>query len=453
MLGLIEGSVLFAAVCTTIFAWARPLLFDWKDVLIILSQALVLSVCCIVAFYYNDLYDLRIVNSFGAFSARLFQAFGVAFILLAGFYTLFPATQIAAGSFVSSLLLMILVLLPLRAATYGFMRSRPFAERVLVLGTGTLARSLVAEIEARPHYRYVVVGVIDDSALESVCSEQNVQRHPVLGPVERLDKIAEEVKADRIIVAMTERRGRMPTRQLLEAATHGILVEDGLNTYEHFTGKLAIEALTPSFLIFSDALRKSRHLLAIRRAVSFATAVVVLVGTAPLTALIALLIKLDSPGPVFFVHQRAGAHGRPFTLFKFRTMRHEAEPARHSVWSRDDEVRITRVGRWIRRLRVDELPQLWNVIKGDLDLIGPRPEMLENVKTMIEHVPYYGFRHVVRPGLTGWAQVRHGYAVTLEEVTEKMRYDLYYVKHMGFWLDLRIVIDTVKIILFARGAR
>jgi lipopolysaccharide/colanic/teichoic acid biosynthesis glycosyltransferase len=170
--------------------------------------------------------------------------------------------------------------------------------------------------------------------------------------------------------------------------------------------------------------------------------------------LVALATKLDSEGPVFFIDERAGRGGRPFRLIKFRTMREQTSEADgYSVWSRDDRDRVTRVGRWIRTFRLDELPQFWNILKGDMDLVGPRPEILRNVKTMTEQIPYYSLRHVVRPGLTGWAQVRYGYSVSLEQVTEKMRYDLFYIKHMSLWLDLRILADTVKIGLFGRGAQ
>jgi lipopolysaccharide/colanic/teichoic acid biosynthesis glycosyltransferase len=243
--------------------------------------------------------------------------------------------------------------------------------------------------------------------------------------------------------------------QLLECGAKGILVEDGLRTYESFTGKLPIEALTPSFLIFSGAFRKSRMQLALRRAASLAAAVTGLLLTAPLMAVIALALKLDSRGPVFFVDQRAGRGGRPFGLVKFRTM-HPLPPGQtptRSVWDRDDTTRITRVGQWVRKLRLDELPQFWNILKGDMDLVGPRPEILANVQAMSEQIPYYSLRHSVRPGLTGWAQTRFGYSVSLEQVTEKMRYDLFYIKHMSFWLDLRILVDTVKIVLFGRGAQ
>ena len=243
--------------------------------------------------------------------------------------------------------------------------------------------------------------------------------------------------------------------QLLECGAKGILVEDGLRTYESFTGKLPIEALTPSFLIFSGAFRKSRLQVGWRRVSSMLAALIGLLLSAPLMAAIAVAIKLDSRGPVFYQDERAGLKGRAFRLIKFRTM-HPAPPGQPlavSVWDRDDATRVTRVGRSIRRLRLDELPQFWNILKGDMDLVGPRPEMVSNVQAMTEQIPYYSLRLSVRPGLTGWAQTRFGYSVSLEQVTEKIRYDLFYIKHMSGWLDLRILVDTVKIVLFGRGAK
>jgi exopolysaccharide biosynthesis polyprenyl glycosylphosphotransferase len=451
ILAIIEGLVLSLAVAGTAFAWGHRLFVDWLDVATMLGQAGAVSLCCIVAFYYNDLYDLRVVRSFSLFASRLLQSFGVALMLLALFYTIVPDAGMTERAFVSGLLVAAGLLVPLRAAGYMVMRRRAFADRVLVLGAGPQARRVIHEIEARPNFRYAVVGVVDDGN----GMDTGDLPYPVLGPLERLDKIIDDVKPDRLIVALTERRGRMPMAQLLDCGARGILVEDGLRAYEYFTGKLPIESLTPSFLIFSGAFRKSRLQLALRRTTSLLAAVAGLLLTAPLMAVIALAIKLDSRGPILFVDERAGRMGRPFHLFKFRTMRPlppgQTVPA--AVWDRDDSTRITRVGRMIRRLRLDELPQFWNVLKGDMDLVGPRPEILANVQTMTEHIPYYALRHSVRPGITGWAQTRFGYSVSLEQVTEKLRYDLFYIKHMSFWLDLRILVDTVKIVLFGRGAK
>ena len=448
---IIEGLVLSLAVAGSAFAWGHRLFLDWLDVAAMLGQAGAVSLCCIVAFYYNDLYDLRVVRSFSLFTTRLLQSFGVALMLLALFYALVPDAGMTERAFVSGLLVAAGLLVPLRAIGYLVMRRRAFADRVLVLGAGLLAQRVIHEIESRPNFRYAVVGVVDDGS----GAEPGDLPYPVLGPLERLDKIIDDVKPDRLIVALTERRGRMPLTQLLECGGRGILVEDGLRTYEYFTGKLPIESLTPSFLIFSGAFRKSRLQLALRRATSLVAATLGLLLTAPLVAVIALAIALDSRGPIFFIDRRAGRGGRFFNLIKFRTM-HPLPPGQSvpaAVWDRDDTSRITRVGWVIRRLRLDELPQFWNILTGDMDLVGPRPEILANVQVMSEQIPYYGLRHSVRPGLTGWAQTRFGYSVSLEQVTEKIRYDLFYIKHMSFWLDLRILVDTVKIALFGRGAQ
>lgn len=455
MLAVIEGGSLFLAVSGSVLLWARPLSLDWADLGVHLAQALTLSLCCVASFYYNDLYDLRIVRSFGEFSSRLLRSLGVTFILLAVFYTVFPGTGLAKGPFLSSILILVGLVLPLRGALYAIMKARTFAERALILGTSPLAWKIAEEIEAAPHLRYSIVGFVDDSDNGETVPLRTAQhpRYPMVGPLEHLEKAIEELRPDRIIVALTEWRGRLPVQDLLNSRIAGVLAEDGTEVYERFARKLPIESLTPSFFIFSKDFKKTRFQLAVRRVISLTAATGGLVLTAPLMVIIALLIKLDSEGPVFFIQERVGLGGRTFRLLKFRTMHPASADATESVWNRDVSSRVTRVGKWLRKLRLDELPQFINILRGDMDLVGPRPEMACNVKTMTEQIPYYFLRHVVRPGITGWAQVKHGYSVSKDDVTEKMRYDLYYIKHMSFWFDLRILIDTVKIVLFGRGAR
>ncbi len=446
MLALLEGGALFVAVSAMTFLWLRPVILDWVDVAALLGQATVLSFCCVVAFYYNDLYDLRIVRSFGAFVPRLLQAFGVAFILLAGFYALFPQTRVADGPFVSTLVVIVCLLLPLRALTYGLMRSGPFVERVLVLGTGPLARRLVQEIEAQPQFLYALVGMVDDGPP----AEAAGLPCPLLGPLERLDKIIEDTKPHRILVALSERRGRLPVRDLFDARVRGIHVEDAVDVYERLTGKLPLESLVPSHLIFSEGFRTSPLDLALSRAMSVVASVIGLVVCLPLCGLVALAIKLDSPGPMFFRQARVGLGGRRFILIKFRTM-HPTQ-SESTLWVKDNSERITRVGKWLRKFRLDELPQFVNILRGDMNLVGPRPHPVDSFELLAECAPFYSLRAVVRPGVTGWAQVRFGYANTLEEEIEKVCYDLFYIKHLSVWFDLRILVDTVKIVLFGRGA-
>ena len=445
---LVETSLLATLVSGATLYWAPWALSDPIELSTVLSQALALAICCIVAFYYNDLYDLRVVRGFGAFAVRLVQALGTAFILLAVFYTFFPHTQLADGPFLSSIVLIVGLLLPLRAVSYAVMRSRPFLERVLILGTGPLAAEILAEIRRQPHFRYAVAGLVSDGRSGAPAAVAGV---PVLGALEQVETIVRGVKPARIVTTLTERRGQLPVRELLEARFFlGAVVEDGVEVYERLTGKLAIETLRPSSLLFAQDFHRYRMDRAVARGLSFATALVALVITAPLCLLVALAIRLDSAGGVLFRHERLGLRGRPFELLKFRTM-HPAPVA--SEWVRDNERRITRIGAWLRRFRLDELPQFVNVLRGDMNLVGPRPHPVTNRALFEAHIPYYGLRSLVRPGLTGWAQIRQGYANDLAEETEKMRYDLYYIKHFSLSLDVRILVDTVKIVLFGRGAR
>jgi exopolysaccharide biosynthesis polyprenyl glycosylphosphotransferase len=321
-----------------------------------------------------------------------------------------------------------------------------FAERVLIVGTGPLANQLLAEMNRR-RLRHRVAAVVEDPGLGS-----DPFTGMLAGPMTRLGTIIDELRPARIVIALADRRGRLPMADLLMARVGGVVVEDGAECLERLTRKIAIEALTPGALIASREFRKSRVDLACSRALSLAAAVAGLIVLAPLFAVIAIAIAIDSPGPVLFIHDRAGLRGRRMRLLKFRTMRPAAGPT--SEWERDNGDRITRVGRYLRKYRLDELPQLINVLRGDLNLVGPRPHPTSNVQLFTQHIPYYAIRSLVRPGMTGWAQVRQGYANGLEEETEKMRYDLYYIKHMSIALDLRILVETIRTVLTGHtGAR
>lgn len=372
-------------------------------------------------------------------------SFGVTWILLGPLQVLFPETMTARHPLFASALIGLGLILPLPTVTYRIMRNRASRERTLILGTSPLALQLVHEIESQP-CRYTVVGVVDDGMRARDVSFD----YPLWGPLERLDRIIDALQPQRIIVALADRRGRLPVRQLLESRVcRGIVVEDGVDVYERLTGKIAIESLTPSSLIFSKEFWRSRPALPIERGLSLVAAVIGLVTFAPLFGLIALAIKLDSRGPVLFVQERMGLCSKPFTLLKFRTM-HPVNGTT-SEWAGDNGDRITRVGKWLRRFRLDELPQLVNIVLGDMNLVGPRPHPVSNVALFVETIPYYSVRAAVRPGLTGWAQVRYGYANNLDEEMEKMRYDLYYIKHMSIGFNLRILLDTVKIVFLSRG--
>ena len=245
----------------------------------------------------------------------------------------------------------------------------------------------------------------------------------------------------------------MPVRALLEARLNGVPVEDATSLLEKINGKLDVDHLYPSALIFSEGFRLNHSFLLIRRAISLLLALVVLVMCAPLMPIIALAVKLSSPGPVFFRQHRIGQKSAVFTVYKFRTMRQDAEAQTGAVWAGKNDPRVTRVGGFLRRTRLDEIPQLWNVLKGDMGFVGPRPERPEFVQWLSEKIPYYHMRHIIRPGVTGWAQVRYQYGASVEEAKEKLAYDLYYIKHMSLVFDLFIMFETIKTIILRRGAQ
>lgn len=448
ILALLEGSSILAVAGGALVIWTAPALGGWRDLLSVLAGAAALVVSCVLAFAYAGLYDLRVVRSFDAFLGRVPRALAAAILLAALASMEVPAARIANDAFVSSVLLPIGIIfgpvLLLRAAVYWLMQSPRFTKRLLLMGNSLLAWQLIEEIHARPDCRYAVAGVAGGGADTDVVASQDLP-----GALAGLDAIIDRVRPDEIVVAPSHWRGRLPIRELLDARVHrGIPVHDGVALFERLAGKLPIEALAYSHLIFSNGFRQSRLAQWVRRGVSILVAVLGLLATAPLLGLIALAITLDSPGPVLFAQRRVGFRGKPFMLLKFRTM-HPVVKA-PSEWERDNGHRITRAGRWLRRFWLDELPQLVNILRGDMDLVGPRPHPVCNAELFTQKIPYYTLRTSVRPGLTGWAQVRYGYANDLEEEAEKMCYDLYYIKHRSLWLDLRILLDTIRIVLSSR---
>ena len=449
-LAFLEAGSVFGVVCVLI-AMRPHLLLDELGMPAVVAPALAISGCYLASSYFSELYPPRALRDGRTSARRTVHLLGLAVLLLGARYALLSGAKLNAPWLLSTFLLVLGLVLPLRAVSQG-MVARGTVQRVLILGTGPLARKIVEGIEvaATPHYS--VVGMVHDGG-NAESPPPSPAWSPALptGGLEEMERLIEELCPDRLVVALNERRGRLPVWALLSSCASGLRVEDGVEFYERLTRKLAIESLSPSFLIFHRVLQKSALQLGVRRALSVAAAAVGLVLAAPLMAVVAVLVKLDSAGPVFFTQERVGFRGRIFRLIKFRTMRGDP-PDDHEVWRRDDEPRLTRLGRQMRDTHLDELPQFFNVLKGDMDMVGPRPEMARNVQSMTEHIPYYGLRHTVRPGMTGWAQIKQGYALSQAEVTEKMRYDLYYIKHMSLWLDLRILLATGRIFLFGRRA-
>jgi len=324
-------------------------------------------------------------------------------------------------------------------------------ERLLIVGTSTAAVGLARELfDRRQELGVELVGFVDPDPARIGTPLINPG---VIGTVSDIPTIARERRVDRVVVSLADARGKLSMDQLLNMKLNdGVRFDHLASLYEEYTGKIAIENLRPSWLIFSEGFRRRRALEATKRGIDIVLAFIGLVVALPAMALVALAMKLLSPGPVFYHQDRVGKDGKSFTIYKFRSMRTDAEAGTGAVWSTVGDPRVTPFGRFLRRTRLDELPQLWNVLRGDMSTVGPRPERPEFVTDLTKEIPFYGQRHAVRPGVTGWAQVRHNYASSVADSLEKLQYDLFYIKNFSLSLDLFIVFETMKTMLLRRGA-
>jgi sugar transferase (PEP-CTERM system associated) len=345
--------------------------------------------------------------------------------------------------------LMLIVVPAWRLAFDGLTQDPHLEERVLIVGTGPIAQMVARQIQSQHDFAYRIVGYLAEGEGGDDVEGLNL---PLLGSTVDVARLAGLHQINRVIVAISDRRVHLPIQELLRAKLSGVRIEDAATTYERITGKILTDGLTPSWFIFSDGFRASRGTRAVKRLVDLGLAAAGLVTAAPLMLLTAIAVRLDSPGPIFYRQERVGENDRLFTLCKFRSMRSDAEKGT-PIWARSNDQRVTRVGRFIRLTRLDELPQLLNVLRGDMSFVGPRPERPYFVQQLTAQIPFYAERHAVKPGVTGWAQVRYRYGASVEDAMEKLRYDLYYIKHLSIAFDLTIVIDTVKVIVCAKGAQ
>lgn len=386
----------------------------------------------------------------------LFGTF-TSFFLLSVVYYLDPEIILGRGVLVISLLIFALLQFGWHAL-YMVGNSHPhFSARVLILGTGDLAAQM-GELIASGKSNFVLAGYTaceNQAASESKPDENPaiVPPNAIVGDSSDLLVTARQVRADVIVVALSERRGHFPLGDVLRCKLNNILIMDAPTLYERIQGKLMLESITPSWLIFSQGFMRTSLFSFSKRAIDIILSVVGLLLTLPFFPFIALSIKLDSRGPIFFRQLRVGNREKPFMLFKFRSMRQDAEKASGAVWAEKNDPRITRLGCFLRNTRIDEIPQLINVLKGDMSFVGPRPERPEFVEKLKLIIPYYSKRHFIQPGLTGWAQVRYPYGASVEDAVEKLRYDLYYIKNISPFLDTLIFLETIKVVLFGRGVR
>jgi sugar transferase (PEP-CTERM system associated) len=409
----------------------------------------VVSAVFVGCMYYFDLYDTSILSNRREIATRLVQVLGVVCILLALIYYAFPPLDLGRGIFAIGLSFVAVILLLWRRLFLAVNSRTQFAERVLIFGDGHLAESLIVELRARPELGIRVVGQVkSEDATRTITGldRKEISDEPLL-------HLIESYGAERIIVAMRERRGILPVQGLLHLKSRGVSIQDGSDLYERVTGKLPIDSLRLSWLLFAPGFTVSRALLAYKRISSVLWSTISLILTFPLMALIAFAIRLDSDGPAIFRQPRVGQHGQIFTLFKFRTMINGADQDDNPRPAEKADSRFTRLGKALRRSRLDELPQLFNILRGDMHFVGPRPFVPAQEKECLEAIPYYSQRWAVKPGATGWAQVNRGYNVTIEDNKDKLAYDLFYIKNISIGLDLLILFTTMKILLLGRGSQ
>ena len=432
---------------------AATVLRFWGDANLVLGnehgfiKIMLVSGILFLCMYYLDLYETQFLSDPLQVLTRLLQVIGIGSMVLALIYFAYPKASMGRTIFAIGLALVLLLLLFWRKLFFGLI-SPYMAESVVILGEGPFASALCHEMETRPELGLKLVGYV------------GVSRDPAplnglrcMGGPEALSSAAVPSHLARVIVAMTDRRGKLPAEELLALKSKGVLVQEGSEFYETITGKVPLDSMCVSSLVFSPGFRVSRYMLFFKRVVSIVLAVFGLALSLPLMVLIFAAVRLSSPGPAIYSQPRVGKDGKLFTLYKFRSMRDRADRDSNHQPAMEWDHRITPVGRWLRRTRLDELPQLYNILRGDMYFVGPRPFVPSQEGELADKIPFYRYRWAVKPGATGWAQVNRGYCATLADNSEKLSYDLFYIKNMSVGLDMLIVFRTVKILLLGRGGR
>lgn len=414
-----------------------------------LERIVLVSGVCFICLYYFDLYDTAVIHNEFEVLTRLIQVLGTTCLIMAFVYYIFPLARLEIRFLGLGLLFAGVCLAGSRLLFSMLNKSWRLAQRALILGSGPLATLLASEIPRRPELGMRLIGSVSPAG----SSNSFVDGVPRLGGVEDLPALVERAHIDQVIFAMSERRGHMPVESLLQLKAQGIRIQNGEDVYENLAGKVPLDSFRLSWLLFSPGPAVSPVMLFYKRATSVLFSLLGLVLSMPLMILVAVAIRLDSKGSILLRQERIGKNGRVFLLYKFRSMRQEVEPNGDFRPAQKNDARFTRVGRWLRLTRLDELPQLYNILRGDMYFVGPRPFVPNQEMELVEKIPFYRQRWLVKPGATGWAQVNQGYCATVEDNSEKLAYDLFYIKNMSVGLDLLIVFRTIKVLLLGRGSR
>ena len=419
-----------------------------STLLLLLSKALLVTIVFQVCLYYFDMYDFSRIGTFSENATRITQAFGFGCILLAGAYYFFPSTTISFRNFLIAYVAICIFIAVWRFYYSQILEKRMFTQHVLLIGTGNIAQAITLDIMSRMDSGYSISAFVGKKSPNF--------RYPMNADFTddylKIPEIARNNKIEKIVVALDERRGQTPINELLNCKLAGMKITPGVEFYEELTGKILVNNVNPDWLIYSDGFQKGKMALLLKRLMDFSASLAGLVLSLPIAVTSALIIKLESPGPVLYTQERVGEKGKTFWIYKFRSMRCDAE-SNGPVWAEENDCRVTRFGAFIRKTRIDEIPQLWNVLKGEMSFVGPRPERPFFVEQLKKKLPYYSLRHNVKPGLTGWAQISYPYGASEEDALRKLEYDLYYIKNLCFRMDILIALQTIKIILFQRGSR
>lgn len=413
-------------------------------------KAAVATLVCLASFYLLDLYDFVVMHDRRELVLRLLQALGLAWVALALIFYLVPAAMIGRGVSLISLPLALMLMVGWRVAIHWVLGHPDLGERILIVGSGDIAIEIARETLDRPDAGFRVVGFVDnDPALVG----KSLINPKVIGLTSELATLVRRENIDRLVVAIGDRRGQFPTQELLRLSLSGdVSIEESASFYERLTGRVLLDMIRPSWLIFSSRGRRARINELARTIMHRAVALLGAVLSLPIVIVTAILIKIESRGPILYKQERMGKNGRVFTLMKFRSMRTDAEKD-GPVWAKTADERMTRVGSVIRKIRVDEIPQFWNILRGDMNFVGPRPERPHFIAQLAQEIEYYEQRHLIAPGLTGWAQIKYPYGASIEDARQKLEYDLYYIKNQSITLDATIMFETIKTILLGRGGR
>jgi sugar transferase (PEP-CTERM system associated) len=448
LIGVDATAIVFAVLAATVVRFPGTIRDSLDDYLFLVKVSAV-TLVCLLSLYYNDLYDFRVVRRRTDLLLHMMQALGATCLVLALTYFVIPDASIGRGVALVATPLILFLLLSWRLSANATNLLARGAERVLVIGTGDAGISLVRHILGHPEYNMKVVGFLDERGEHIGKSLVNPR---IIGATADIEEIVTREKIDRVVLSLKERRGSTPLRELLKLKLAGTRIEDVHKCFERLSGRITIEHLSPSWLILSDGFKKSQILLSMKRTVDMFVSSMLLILVSPLLPLIAIAIFVETGRPIFFRQTRVGYRGHEFELLKFRSMVQNAEK-NGPQWAVEQDSRVTRVGSFLRKTRLDEIPQLFNVFRGEMSLVGPRPERPVFCSMLEEKIPFFNLRHSIRPGLTGWAQVRFRYSANLEDAKEKLELDLFYLKNFSLLVDLAILFETVKVVLLRRGAQ